>query len=100
MNFQVLMICHRILQTQYVLAGLPIKAVQQDGIGRTFVPDKFEFRIINGNVAVVLDSEFAANLQHDFHFVSFRFHVSSAYHAAGVKGKIRAHAPELVTSVG
>jgi hypothetical protein len=41
MNFQVLMICHRVLQAQYVLTGLGIKAVQQDGIGRTFVPDKF-----------------------------------------------------------
>jgi len=100
MNFQVLMICYRILQAQYVLTDLRIKAVQQDGVGRTFVPGKFEFRIVNDNVAVVLDSKLAANLQHDFHFVLFRFHVSSAYRAAGFKGKIRAHAPELVTSVG
>jgi predicted secreted protein len=92
MNFQVLMICHRILQAQYVLTGRRIKAVQQDSVGRTFVPDKFEFRVVNDDVAVFLDSKFAANLQNDFHFVWFRFHVSSAHRDAGFKGETHARA--------
>jgi hypothetical protein len=92
MSFPVLVICDGILQAQYVFPGLRIKAVQQDGVGRPFIPDEFELRIINGDVAVVLDSKFAANLQDDFHFVLLRFHVSSAHHDAGFKRGIHERA--------
>lgn len=52
-----------------MLAGRRIEAVEQDGVGSAIVADQFEFRIIDYDVAIILDSQFTANLQRDLDFI-------------------------------
>jgi hypothetical protein len=100
MHFQVLMIRHRILEPQYMLTGPRIKTVEQDRICGLVVLSELELRIIYYHVAIVLDSNFAANLKNDFHFVSRSSHVSSVNDNADFLGIIRADAHKRFTTIG
>jgi hypothetical protein len=100
MHFQVLMVRHRILQPQYMLTGPRIKTVEQDRIRCLVVLSELELRIVYYDVAIVLDSNFAANLKNDFHFVLRVSHVSSVNDNADFLGIIRADVHERFSTIG
>jgi hypothetical protein len=96
----VLTIRYRILEPQYVLPGFRVLTVQQDRVGRFVVSDKLEFWIIDDDFALVADSKFAANLQHDFNFVLVCFHVSSTNLEIDLRGLIYRRRLKYVKNVG
>jgi hypothetical protein len=100
MHFQVLMIRYRILQPQYMLTGTRIKTVEQDRVCCLVVLSELEQRIIYYDVAIVLDSNFAANLKNDFHFVLRPLHVSAVNDNADSLGIIRADTHKRFSSIG
>src|SRR5467141_3376564 len=64
MHFQVFVIGERIQQTQNMLAGARLEAVEQHGIGCALLVLQFQLRIIQDQVAVISNAQFRANL-HD-----------------------------------
>jgi hypothetical protein len=67
---------------QDVLSRLRIEAIQQNGVGSSVISEQLELRIVDYDVAVVFDAEFAAHLQNDPGFILRRFFLPCYSHFA------------------
>jgi len=66
MSFNVFVVGHRIKQTEHVNAGITIEAIGDGGIRRFLVARQFQFRVVDDDVAFIVNSKLASNLQNDF----------------------------------
>src|ERR1700741_1596848 len=91
MNFHMPMIGHRFEQPQNMLAALRVEAINQHSVRCAVVGSKLKLRIIDHDVAIVLDSKLGSHLQRNLGFVGIRSHPavswpkSLAYEAFDVK---------------
>lgn len=74
MRLQMTMIGHRVEQAKYMLAGPRVEAINQYSVRGAVIGREFKFRIVDHDIAIILDSKLGSYLQRNFRFTGIESH--------------------------